>query len=61
MRARDLIVSDEDESLEPKKNRPNSSAPLHGSRQQFSYARGRKRAASNFNGMHRRRVNKWTW
>jgi hypothetical protein len=60
MRARDFIDSTEDEQDESTLNRPRASAPKHSSRQQFSYARARKRT-THFNGIHRRRANKWSW
>lgn len=61
MRERDLIVSEEEDQVELTANRPISSAPKHSSRAQFSYARGRKKPPTHFNGMHRRRTNKWSW
>ena len=61
MSSRDFLFSEEDEPLQSTNNRPRASAPKHGSRQKFSYARGRKQTTTHFNGIHRRRANKLSW
>lgn len=60
MSSRDFQLGDDDD-FATTNNRPRASAPQHSSRKQFSYARGRKKATTHFNGMHRRRSNKWSW
>lgn len=61
MRSRDFQFSDDnDEFVESTGNRPRAAGPQHSSRKQFSYARARKRT-THFNGIHRRRANKWSW
>lgn len=60
MTSRDIQLND-DEIVVPTNNRPRAAAPQHNSRKQFSYARGRKKSTTHFNGMHRRSSNKLSW
>jgi hypothetical protein len=60
MRSRDFQISDEEDLVESISSRPRAAAPQHSSRKQFSYARARKKT-THFNGIHRRRANKWSW
>lgn len=61
MSSRDFQFNDGDDFVEATANRPRATAPQHSSRKQFSYARGQRKATTHFNGMHRRRSNKWSW